>query len=118
MTLGGLADLESPMALTPSTNDPSAHLENLMHVGQDSMKHFEDALSASMGLRGKGSGAVGQASSPFAFAGEMQRELWRLWNTAFTRTPGAKSSLKAGRGDKRFKDEAWQEAPYFDLLKQ
>src|SRR5439155_12208787 len=79
---------------------------------------FEDALSASMGLRGKRSGAVGQASSPFAFAGEMQRELWRLWNTAFTRTPGAKSSLKAGRGDKRFKDEAWQEAPYFDLLKQ
>ena len=31
---------------------------------------------------------------------------------------GAHSDVALARGDKRFKDEAWQEMPYYDLLKQ
>jgi polyhydroxyalkanoate synthase len=31
---------------------------------------------------------------------------------------GAHSDVAAARGDKRFKDEVWQEMPYYDLLKQ
>jgi polyhydroxyalkanoate synthase len=42
--------LEAQMEGSPSPNDPSAHLANLMHAGQQSMKQFEDALAAAMGV--------------------------------------------------------------------
>jgi polyhydroxyalkanoate synthase subunit PhaC len=31
---------------------------------------------------------------------------------------GAHSSVALARGDRRFKDDAWQEMPYYDLFKQ
>jgi polyhydroxyalkanoate synthase subunit PhaC len=116
--------LEAQMEGSPSPNDPSAHLANLMHAGQQSMKQFEDALAAAMGVAGKRATPMGQVFSPFAFIADMQREyltqFWRSWNTAIVRTFsfGTQSTIQPARGDRRFKDEAWQETPYYDLLKQ
>jgi polyhydroxyalkanoate synthase len=107
-----------------SPGDPSEYFERLMQAGQQSMKQFDEALATTMGVGGKNPAPTGQGFSPFAFALDMQRQyltqVWRFWNTAAIRTfsLGAKSEIQPVRGDKRFKDEAWQEAPYFDLLKQ
>jgi len=116
--------LEVQMERTSSPEDPSAYLENLMHAGQQSMKRFDDALATAMGVPNKSSAPMGPVFSPFAFAIDMQREyvtqFWRFWNAAVigTLTLGIKSAIPPVRGDKRFKDQAWQETPYYDLLKQ
>jgi polyhydroxyalkanoate synthase len=61
---------------------------------------------------------------PFTLFADLQREyftqLWRFWNSVFLQNiaGGAHSSDALPRGDKRFKDDAWQEMPYYDLLKQ
>ena len=39
------------MDRSPSPNDPTQYLENLMHAGQQSIKQFDDALAATMGVR-------------------------------------------------------------------
>lgn len=104
--------------------DPSEYLERLMQAGQQSMKQFDEALAMTVGVRGKKPASVGQIFSPFALALDMQRDyltqVWRFWNAATIRafTLGAKAEVQPERGDKCFKDEAWQEAPYYDLLKQ
>jgi polyhydroxyalkanoate synthase len=107
-----------------SPGDPSEYFERLMQAGQQSMKQFDEALATTMGVSSKDPAPKGQGFSPFAFALDMQRQyltqVWRFWNTAAIRTfsIGTKSEIQPVRGDKRFKDEAWQDAPYFDLLKQ
>jgi polyhydroxyalkanoate synthase len=112
------------MDRTPSPNDPTQYLENLMHVGQQSIKQFDDALAATMGVRGNNAAPRGQVFSPFAFAMDMQRDyftqFWRFWNVAFIAavTGGKRVAVQPARGDKRFKDNAWQDAPFYDLLKQ
>ncbi|MBB4373777.1 polyhydroxyalkanoate synthase [Bradyrhizobium sp. cir1] len=104
-------------------NDLSGYLEELMQAGQQSAKRFDDALAAAMGVQGK-SVAAGEAPSPFALAMDVQREylmqLWRFWTSAPIRaaTLGAKPAIEPVRGDRRFKDEAWQAAPLYDLLRQ
>ena len=61
---------------------------------------------------------------PFTLFVDLQREyfaqLWKFWNSVFLQNfaDGAHSDVALARGDKRFKDEAWQEMPYYDLLKQ
>jgi polyhydroxyalkanoate synthase len=47
-------------------------------------------------------------------------QFWRFWNAAFIRTitGGARTAVQPAHGDRRFKDDAWQETPYYDLLKQ
>jgi polyhydroxyalkanoate synthase len=108
----------------PSPSDPSAYLESLMQAGQQSMKQFDDALAMALGVPGKSSSPTGQAFSPFTFAMDVQREyltqFWRFWNTAIIRTSslGTNATVQPAGGDKRFKDDAWQETPYYDLLKQ
>jgi polyhydroxyalkanoate synthase len=104
----------------PSPGDPSAYLESLMQAGQQSMKQFDDALATALGVRGKSSSPTG---SPFALVMDMQREyftqIWRFWNKALLGTLSlGNGAIQAARGDKRFKDDAWQESPYYDLLKQ
>ncbi|MBR0795317.1 class I poly(R)-hydroxyalkanoic acid synthase [Bradyrhizobium jicamae] len=107
-----------------SPGDPSEYLERLMQAGQQSMKQFDEALAMTAGVGGKKPAPAGQGFSPFGFALDMQREyltqVWRFWNTTAIRTftLGARSEIQPARGDKRFKDEAWQETPYYDLLKQ
>ncbi|MBR0719711.1 alpha/beta hydrolase [Bradyrhizobium liaoningense] len=112
------------MVASPSPNDPSAHLANLMHAGQQSMKQFEDALAAAMGVPAKRSIPMGQVFSPVAFITDMHHqyltEFWRAWNAVLVKTFtfGTHAAIQPARGDKRFKDEAWEEMPYYDLLKQ
>jgi polyhydroxyalkanoate synthase len=112
------------MDRTPSPNDPTQYLENLMHVGQQSIKQFDDALAATMGVRGNNAAPRGQVFSPFAFAMDMQRDyftqFWRFWNVAFIAavTGRKRVAVQPARGDKRFKDNAWQDTPFYDLLKQ
>ena len=74
------------MDRSPSPNDPTQYLENLMHAGQQSIKQFDDALAASMGVRRNSAAPGDQVFSPFAFAMDMQRDyftqFWRFWNAA------------------------------------
>ena len=112
------------MDRSPSPNDPTQYLESLMHAGQQSIKQFDDALAAAMGVRGNNAAPGGQVFSPFAFAMDMQRDyftlFWRFWNAAFIAaiSGGKRAAVQPERGDKRFKDDAWQETPFYDLLKQ
>src|SRR3954447_10718938 len=108
------------MANAPSPNNSSSYLETLMHAGQQSMKQFDDALASAMGVSGTKPPSTGAAVSPFALAMDMQRKyLSQLWTLPFAKTvTGGTSVAGPPRGDRRFKDAAWQETPYYDLLKQ
>ena len=112
------------MDRSPSPNDPTQYLEDLMHAGQQSIKQFDDALAVTMGVRGSNATPTGQACSPFAFAMDMQRDyftlFWRFWNADFIAaiSGGKRAAVQPARGDKRFKDDAWQDTPFYDLLKQ
>jgi polyhydroxyalkanoate synthase subunit PhaC len=106
-----------------AANDPSIHLKKLMQAGQQSAKQFDDALALAMGVAGGGS-ASDASASPLTIIAQMQQEflssLFRFWaeNLVKIVTLGTHSSFESGSGDKRFKDTAWQETPYYDLLKQ
>jgi polyhydroxyalkanoate synthase len=88
------------------------------------MKQFDDALVSFAGVGTKDSLSSGRLFFPFALIADLQREyfrqLWQFWNSMFLQTfaGGAHSSVALERGDKRFKDDAWHEMPYYDLLKQ
>src|SRR5580692_590848 len=101
-----------------SPGSSSAYLESLMKAGQQSMKQFDDAIAAAMGV---GSGrAAGQGMSSFAGYPDYVTQAWRLWNASIVNafTAGTTSSIQPSRGDKRFKDDAWHQSPYYDLLRQ
>ena len=108
----------------PSPGDPSAYLESLMKAGQQSMKQFDEALATALGVQGKSSSPIGSIASPIALVMNMQREyftqFWRFWNRSLVGTLsfGTNVATEPARGDKRFKDDAWQDTPYYDLLKQ
>ena len=112
------------MTSTPPPVDAQEYLENLMRAGQDAMKQFDDALVSAAGVGTKDSLSSGRLFFPFALIADLQREyfkqLWQFWNSMFLQTfaGGAHSSVGLPRGDRRFKDDAWQEMPYYDLLKQ
>lgn len=97
----------------PSLQDgPSAYLESLMKAGQQATRQFDDALAASIGVHGDP--AKGGPKSPFAVAMSMQQQFWSpvmdFWRGYFNE--------RAARGDRRFKDEAWNHSPFYELLKQ
>jgi polyhydroxyalkanoate synthase len=112
------------MTSTPPSADAPSYLESLMRAGQDAMKQFDDALTSAVGVRGKDANPSGQFFAPFGLIADLQREyfkqLWRFWNTTFLQTiAGATHSNAAvAKSDKRFKDDAWNEQPYYELLKQ
>jgi len=112
------------MTGTPPPVDAQEYLENLMRAGQDAMKQFDDALVSVAGVGTKDSLSSGRLFFPFALIADLQREyfkqFWQFWNSMFLQifAGGAHSSVALARGDKRFKDDAWQEMPYYDLLKQ
>jgi polyhydroxyalkanoate synthase len=109
------------MTSTPPSADAPSYLESLMRAGQDAIKQFDDALTSAAGVRGKDANPSG---APFGLIADLQREyfkqLWRSWNTTFLQTiAGATHSNAAlAKSDKRFKDDAWNEQPYYELLKQ
>jgi polyhydroxyalkanoate synthase len=95
-----------------------------MRAGQDAMKQFDDTLVSVAGVGPKDHGTSSGQFFSFSLFADLQREyfrqLWRFWNSVFLQNfaGGAHSDVALARGDKRFKDEAWQEMPYYDLLKQ
>ena len=112
------------MTNTPPSADASRYLESLMRAGQDAMKQFDDALASAAGVRGKEANLPGQFFPPSGLIADLQREyfrqLWRFWNTTFLQaiSGGTNSNAALAKGDKRFKDDAWSEQPYYELLKQ
>ncbi len=101
---------------------PSAYLESLMRAGQQATRQFDDALAAAMGVERKP--AKGEDISPFAAAVNLHRQFWwpaiDFWRGFFTGKPdnGDGSPASGARGDRRFKDEAWNHSPFYELLKQ
>src|SRR4051794_39477942 len=110
------------MGSPSSQNGPSDYLESLMHAGQQATRQFDDALTAAMGVVGKSSD--GKKTSPAAATSNLQQMYWGpvldFWRGFISGKPAvnAESSGRAPRGDRRFKDEAWSQSPYYDLLKQ
>ena len=106
------------------SGDRQGYLESLMRAGQDAMKQFDDALVSVAGVGTKDHRTSSGQSFSFTLFADLQREyftqLWRFWNSVFLQNfaGGAHSDVALARGDKRFKDEVWQEMPYYDLLKQ
>lgn len=105
-------------------SDPSVYLQNLMQAGEQSVRRFDEALALAVGLESGDGVRRDGLSSPIAFIAEMHRQymlqLSRFWAELFIRalTLGAYSSVEPEAADKRFRDEVWREAPYYDLLKQ
>jgi polyhydroxyalkanoate synthase len=109
---------------TPSSTDSQAYLESLMRAGQDAMRQFDDVLASVSGVSTKDPLSSGHLFFPFLLIVDLQREylkqLWKFWNSLFLQTfaGGAHPSVALAGGDKRFKDDAWHDMPYYDLLKQ
>src|SRR5436309_6070858 len=64
------------------------------------------------------------SGEPLAKMAEMQRayaeQMATLWNSKFMQPfiGEQKPIVEPAKKDKRFRDEAWEEQPFFDLLKQ
>ena len=101
---------------------PSAYLESLMQAGQQATRQFDEALAAAIGIEGRP--AAGEKGSPFAVAASLQQQYWSpvldFWRGFFKdkAVRADDASVRAQRGDRRFKDDAWSNSPYYDLLKQ
>ena len=98
---------------------PAAYLESLMRAGQQATKQFDDALAAAMGVEGKP--AKGEDPSPFAVAANLQQQYWSpvmdFWRGFLAGTPAGANPDNRPSRDRRFKDEAWQNSPFYDLMK-
>ena len=111
------------MTNTPPVDAPG-YLENLMRAGQDAMKQFDEALASAAGVGSKESPPAGHLLFPFGVIADLQREyfkqVWKFWNKGFLNTfaRGAEPVLTVAKGDKRFKDDAWHDQPYYELLRQ
>ena len=112
------------MTSTRPSAEAQGYLESLMHAGQDAMKQFDHALVSAAGVGTKGSSLVERTflslyvvcRSPARILQAAVAVLERGFLQNFA--GGAHSDVAIARGDKRFKDEVWQEMPYYDLLKQ
>lgn len=62
------------MGSPSSQSGPSAYLESLMRAGQEATKHFDDALTAAMGVVSKP--AKGEEKSPIAVTANLQHMYW------------------------------------------
>ena len=106
------------------SNDLSGYFESLLQVGQQSAKQFEEAFAAAIGEQGKDATSKNDVLSPFSAALDAQREFfnqaWKMWGSAAAQAfpGGMKSEIEPARGDRRFKDEAWQSGPFYSFLKQ
>src|SRR3954452_10111814 len=127
------------MAETQIPTDGLNYLQGLMQTGQELMQQFEHAVAAQTAAA---KAAVDQAGAtspwqpaalfggfrisgePLAKMAEMQRayaeQKGTLWNSKFMQPfiGEQKPIVEPAKKDKRFRDEAWEEQPFFDLLKQ
>lgn len=113
------------MASKPSLSDFSGYLADLVQAGQQSAEKLEEVFSAAIGLSGSSTSLpVKGENSAFSQSVDVQRkqmnEAWRIWNavTIGALTLGAQTEVETPKGDRRFKDNAWQSGSYFDLLRQ
>jgi polyhydroxyalkanoate synthase len=132
------------MAESQTPQDGLNYLQSLMQTGQELMQQFEHALAAqtaatqaAMKQAGEPGGwqpgvwqpgaffpAFGTSTEPLAKMAEMQRlyaeQMGALWNSKFLEPfiGERKPVVESAKKDKRFRDEAWEEQPFFDLLKQ
>jgi polyhydroxyalkanoate synthase len=109
------------MTSTPPSADASSYLESLMRAAQDAMKQLDDALASAAGVRGRDAKPSSQFFAPIGLIADLQREYFKqLWRMTFLQTiAGATYSNAAlAKSDKRFRDDAWNEQPYYELLKQ
>ena len=101
-----------------SSNGSSTYLESLMRAGEQSMKQFDDAMTSAMGV--EGDPATRDASSPFAVAVNLQHQYWSqvlgFWKGFLVDKSATAAQTK--RRDRRFKDEAWRQSPYYQLIKK
>ena len=106
------------MTNTPTSSEDQRYVESLMRVGQDAIKQFDEALASAYGQELNPSG-----HPPFGLIADLQREyfkqLWSIWSATFLQPfASAAHSNASAHDDKRFKNDAWQELPYYHLLKQ
>src|SRR4051795_429015 len=127
------------MAETQIPTDGLNYLQGLMQTGQELMQQFEHAVAAqtaaakaAVDQAGATSpwqpaalfGGFGISGEPLAKMAEMQRayaeQMATLWNSKFMQPfiGEQKPIVESAKKDKRFRDEAWEEQPFFDLLKQ
>ncbi|MBV8850811.1 MAG: hypothetical protein JOZ16_14645, partial [Methylobacteriaceae bacterium] len=127
------------MADTQTPADGLNYLQSLMQTGQELMQQFEHAVAAQTeatqaAMKQGGAAApwqpnalfpgFGAGAEPFAAMAEMQRryaeQMTAMWNNAFLKPVlgETKSAAQPAKKDKRFRDEAWEEQPFFDVLKQ
>jgi polyhydroxyalkanoate synthase len=109
------------MGSPSSQSGSSAYLESLMRAGQEATKQFDDAITVAMGVVGKP--AKGEEKSSVALTASLQQLYWSpildFWRGFINGKPAVNAASPAQvRGDRRFKDEAWSQSPYYDLLKQ
>ena len=94
------------------------YFQSLMKAGEQAAKQFDDALVTAMGVEAKP--AEGGDTSPFAVAADLQKLYWSqitsFWKGILPNSSAA--GAQPSPRDRRFKDEAWQHSPYYDLLKQ
>ena len=107
------------MTDAPRSPEAQRYVESLMRLGQDAIKQFDETLASAIGVYGQEANPSGQ--SPFGFIANLQREyfkqLWLIWSATFLQSSASYSNATA-QDDKRFKNDAWQELPYYHLLKQ
>jgi polyhydroxyalkanoate synthase subunit PhaC len=126
------------MAETQTPTDGLNYLQSLMQTGQELMQQFEHALAAQTAANEaamKQAAAAaplqpnaffpsfGPGAESFTRFAEMQRryaeEMASLWNANFLQPiMGEPKPVAGAPRDKRFRDEAWEEQPFFNLLKQ
>jgi len=93
----------------------SDYLQSLMQAGQHATKQFDDALAAALDVEGKPAGdrKASFFDGPFAFQQQYWSGILDFWQGFFT-----DRSAPSGARDRRFKDGAWSQSRYYDLLKQ
>jgi polyhydroxyalkanoate synthase subunit PhaC len=106
--------MDSPSSLTGL----SEYFQSLMKTGQQAAKQFDDALASAVGVEEKS--AKPENRSPFAAAVDLQQQYWSQVMGSWTGVFGDPSAagVKPASRDRRFKDEAWQHSPYYNLIKQ
>jgi polyhydroxyalkanoate synthase subunit PhaC len=121
----------------PQAQDGLNYLQSLMQTGQELMQQFEHAMAAQTAaaqaaMKEAGAAAPWQPNAffpglaaspePFAKMADMQRryaeQMAALWNSKLLQpvVGEQKPVAEPSKKDKRFRDEAWEEQPFFDLL--
>jgi len=102
-----------------SPHDPSDYLESLMQAGQQSFSSSMTPWPPPWAwATSRRSGRPRLSSPPQACSVTPSCSSGDSGNATLVKALGVESQVMPGKGDRRFKDEAWAQTPYYDLLKQ